>query len=105
MMGSTTAAWNEAYTLRYGPCRSGGPGHAAQFITANRAEIVARCRAKIASRPASRPTDVELEHGVPLFLDQLANTLSLALMTHPAIGQSAARHGNELLQRGFTVAG
>ena len=75
-----------------------------EFITANRSEIIARCRAKIASRSAPRPTDVELEHGVPLFLDQLANTLRLALMTHPAIGQSAARHGNELLHRGFTVA-
>src|SRR5579863_8168030 len=75
-----------------------------QFITENRSEIIDRCRAKIASRPAPRPTDVELEHGVPLFLDQLADTLRLALTTHPAIGKSAAKHGDELLHRGFTIA-
>lgn len=79
-----------------------------EFVTANRAEIIARCRAKIASRPAPRPTDLELEYGVPLFLDQLADTLRFALDTKPkpsaAIGKSAIKHGNELLHRGFTVA-
>ncbi len=52
-------------------------------------------------RPA---TDVELEFGVPLFLDQLTETLKLALDDNPAIGLSATRHGHELLHRGFTVA-
>lgn len=75
-----------------------------EFITANRAEIVARCRAKIASRPAPRPTDVELEYGVPLFLDQLADTLRLALDPNPEIGTSGTKHGSELMQRGFTIA-
>ena len=49
------------------------------FVRVNRAEIIARCRAKISTRPVPRPTDVELEHGVPLFLDQLADSLLLAL--------------------------
>ena len=40
-----------------------------EFVTANRDEILARCRAKIASRPGPYPTDAELEYGVPLFLD------------------------------------
>ncbi len=75
-----------------------------QFVTANRAEIIARCRAKISSRPVPRPTDAELEYGVPLFLDQLADTLRLALEPNPAIGNSGAKHGNELLNRGFTIA-
>jgi signal transduction histidine kinase len=88
-----------------------------EFIAANRAEIIVRCRARISSRPAPRPTDVELEHGVPLFLDQLAETLRLALLTHvsphlkgltlipnPKISETAAKHGKELLQRGFTIA-
>jgi signal transduction histidine kinase len=74
------------------------------FITAHTAEIIARCRAKIASRPAPRPTDVELEHGVPLFLEQLADTLRLALSPNPEIGASATKHGKDLLQRGFTIA-
>jgi hypothetical protein len=75
-----------------------------EFITANRGELIARCRAKIASRPAPRPTDMELEHGVPLFLDQLADTLRRALKYNPAIAQSAAKHGDELLHSGFTIA-
>ena len=74
------------------------------FVTANRAEIIARCRARVASRPAPRPTAVELEHGVPLFLDQLADTLRLALQPNPAMSESAAKHGNELLLGGFTIA-
>lgn len=75
-----------------------------EFITANRTELIANCRARIASRPAPRPTDLELEHGVPLFLDQLADTLRLALRPNPEIGASSTRHGKELLNRGFTIA-
>lgn len=75
-----------------------------EFITANRTEIIARCRAKIVVRPAPRPTNMELEQGLPLFLDQLAATLRLALDQNPEIGASAAKHGSELLQRGFTIA-
>ncbi len=75
-----------------------------EFVTANRDEIIARCRAKIASRLAPRPTEEELEHGVPLFLDQLADTLRYAGNPNPEIGMSAAIHGNELRHSGFTIA-
>jgi signal transduction histidine kinase len=55
-----------------------------------------------------RPTDVELEYGVPLFLDQLADALRVALRPNAPpneeIAKSAAKHGNELLHSGFTVA-
>jgi signal transduction histidine kinase len=75
-----------------------------EFITENRAEIIERCRAKIRSRPAPRPTDTELLHGVPLFLDQLADTLRQAVNPTLAMAESAGKHGSELLQRGFTIA-
>jgi signal transduction histidine kinase len=75
-----------------------------EFVTTNRAEIIARCRMKLAGRPVPRPTELELEHGVPLFLDQLANTLRLALEPNSAIGDGGARHGGDLLHRGFTIA-
>lgn len=75
-----------------------------EFITTHREEIIARCRAKIATRPAPRPTDVELVHGVPLFLDQLTETLREALGPNPAIAKSATRHARELRAGGFTVA-
>jgi len=74
------------------------------FLLANRDAIVTRARAKVAARPAPRATDEELRSGVPLFLDQLIDTLQGSLTSGQAIGESASRHGSELLHRGFTVA-
>jgi len=80
-----------------------------EFLTLHREEIIARTRAKVATRSAPRPTAAELEHGVPLFLDQLAETLrweqeTPARPTSAHMAESAARHGGELRQAGFTVA-
>src|SRR5688572_27035912 len=80
-----------------------------EFLTLHREEIIARTRAKVATRTAPRPTAAELEHGVPLFLDQLAETLrweqeTPARPTSVQMAQSAAKHGGELRQAGFTVA-
>lgn len=77
------------------------------FIRANREELIARTRAKVASRSAPRPTENELENGVPLFLEQLVEALRVASPTAEtigAIGRSAALHGGDLHQMGFTVA-
>ncbi|HXN31062.1 MAG TPA: HAMP domain-containing sensor histidine kinase [Polyangiaceae bacterium] len=75
-----------------------------EFLTANRAAIVARTRAKVAARPAPRPTEDELEHGIPLFLDQFIETLRLSQSSSGAMDESATLHGRELLKMGFTVA-
>ena len=75
------------------------------FITAHRAEIVARCRARVATRVAPLPTEQELDHGVPMFLDQLVATLPFALTSsQPAIAEAAAKHASALIARGFTIA-
>ena len=74
------------------------------FVRTNRAEIIARCRAKVSTRPVPCTTDVELEHGVPLFLDQLADSLLRAPGSHPAIATTAAAHAAGLLHDGFTIA-
>jgi signal transduction histidine kinase len=93
-----------------------------EFLDANRAELIERCRAKVARRPAPRPTPKEMEHGIPLFLGQLIETLRIAQgpdalesrkvsgLSGPAkrhvqsdIATSAAKHGHELLRKGFTV--
>lgn len=93
-----------------------------KFLDRNRDALVARCREKVAKRPARRPTEQELKYGIPLFLDQLiealrvqesagpgAGKVSFALSaTRPTpspteIGRTAARHGNELLRTGFTL--
>lgn len=82
-----------------------------EFLEANRTELVKRCKAKVAKRPAPQATARELEHGIPLFLDQLISTLTSELgAPRPSsselpkeIGATAVRHGNELLRKGFTV--
>ena len=99
-----------------------------QFLSDNRAELISRCRAKVVRRSAPRATELELEHGIPQFLEQLIRTLRVEekiarrkgeggaaqaeAISGPAepmadssseIGQTAAKHGDELLRRGFTV--
>lgn len=46
-----------------------------EFLSANREEIIARARAKVADRVAPRATSAESETGIPLFLTQLVCTL------------------------------
>lgn len=90
------------------------------FLSNNHAELIQRCRLKVASRPARAASLAQLENGVPLFLDQLIKTLRIEQtgsrsesreVSGPAsgnaalseIGTSAAQHGHELLRLGFTV--
>lgn len=78
-----------------------------EFLTSNRAEIIARSRAKVAKRMAPRPTAEEIENGVPLFLSQLVELLLRSAhrkQSTEAIGASATKHGGELLRKGFTIA-
>jgi signal transduction histidine kinase len=92
-----------------------------EFLTINRADLIDRCRLKVAQRTAPKATDAELEHGIPLFLDQLIKTLQVEQTSEPMrsrkvsgpsggggavlseIGETAARHARELFQHGFTV--
>jgi hypothetical protein len=75
-----------------------------EFISSNRDEIITRCRAKVATRSVPPPTAAEIDHGVPLFLDQLADALRLRLVSSPAIARSAVEHGRDLLLQGFSVS-
>lgn len=92
-----------------------------EFLSERREELIERCRIKVSQRSAPKVTQVELEHGIPMFLDQLTKTLRVEQTADPMksrkvsgpsgggeptlseIGETAARHGSELLQRGFTV--
>ncbi len=75
-----------------------------QFLTNNRDEIIARTRAKVALRDAPRPTAVEVDHGIPFFLDQLIATLQNPAPSDDAdISRVATQHGSDLLRRGLTV--
>ena len=46
-----------------------------EFIAVHRDEIIRRCRAKVATRSIPPPTEAEIDHGVPVFLDQLMDAL------------------------------
>lgn len=75
-----------------------------EFISANRGEIIKRCRAKVVARSAPAPPAAAIEHGVPVFLDQLRDALLLGSTTSPEIGRSAVQHGHDLLRQGFSVS-
>lgn len=75
-----------------------------EFITLNRQEIIRRCRAKVATRPVPPPTEAEIDHGVPMFLDQLAEALGLGQSSSVEMANSAVLHGSALLRQGFTVS-
>ena len=65
-----------------------------EFIEIHRDEIIPRCRAKVATRSVPPPTEAELDHGVPLFLDQLVDALRSGGRTaEPEITKSAVRTG------------
>ncbi|MBA2673808.1 HAMP domain-containing sensor histidine kinase [Ramlibacter sp.] len=92
-----------------------------QFLIDNRDELIARCKQKVEKRPGRSATADQLEHGIPLFIDQLTRTLqaeeqglSAASVRisgtsggysriHSEISVGAAAHGKELLALGFTV--
>lgn len=75
-----------------------------EFIAANRAEIIRRCRAKAAVRSVPPSTEVGIDHGVPVFLDQLRDALRSGQITSLEIGRSAIQHGHDLLLQGFSVS-
>jgi hypothetical protein len=84
------------------------------FLTSNRNELIRRCRDKVAKR--SPKILAIADQGVPLFLQQLVDTLRREQSTgtrHTSgpkptsalteIGRTAALHGAELLRRGYSV--
>jgi hypothetical protein len=75
-----------------------------EFVSANREEIIRRCRVKVSTRLAPPPTKSESDFGVPMFLDQLVDELRLGVSRHPEINRTATRHGNDLRRQGFTVS-
>jgi hypothetical protein len=87
-----------------------------KFLTSNRTELIARCRIKVGKRFGPSEIPLALDHGVPLFLQQLVETLRLEQrVPHPAafeverspaateIGRAATVHGAEMLRLGYTV--
>ena len=78
-----------------------------EFILENRERIIESARSRVRERSAQGALDAKLEHGIPVFLTQLAEALApfaRAGHTSKKIGDSANLHGHELLKNGFTIA-
>jgi hypothetical protein len=75
-----------------------------EFVAVHRDEIILRCRSKVATRSVPPPTDTEIDHGVPLFLDQLVAALRLGLSSTPKIDRGGLLHGHDLLLQGLTLS-
>jgi hypothetical protein len=78
--------------------------HLADFVGSNRQDLILRCTAKARTRSASPLTLAEIEHGVPLFLDQLCEELREGPSNTQEISKSATAHGHDLLVQGFTIS-
>jgi len=78
------------------------------FISKHRDELIKRARAKVAARVAPIATTFELSNGVPLFLTQLGDILRQEAALSPpdgtAMGKTAALHGGDLLEQGYSIA-
>jgi len=91
-----------------------------KFLLNNREALIQRCRTKCAQQPARVVSKEQLQNGVPLFLDRLIETLKLEQAIGPStrrkildssgsessaceVDISAAKHGRELLQLGFSI--
>ncbi|WP_425258899.1 sensor histidine kinase [Rubrivivax sp. RP6-9] len=91
------------------------------FLVAHRDELVARCKAKVAARPARSASAKQMAGGIPLFLEQLTRTLAAERVDQDArsleisgpsggappasseIGVGATAHGKALLELDYTV--
>jgi hypothetical protein len=87
-----------------------------EFLTSNHTELITRCRNNEAKRFAPSEIPLPLDHGVPLFLQQLVETLRLEQRAPHAekveaaptpssteIGRAAAVHGADLLRLGYSI--
>jgi len=75
-----------------------------EFVAVHRDELIRRCRTKVAGRSEPTPTEAEIDHGVPLFLEQLVSALRCGLSSSTEISRSAVLHGHDLLLQGFTLS-
>lgn len=91
-----------------------------EFVTSNRDELARRCRSKVSERGSPSIAAAELQHGVPLVLEQLVWALRSeeetpasqrgrnhkASRSTPAtveVSRTAALHGKELREQGYTA--
>ncbi|MBC7607953.1 MAG: HAMP domain-containing histidine kinase [Polaromonas sp.] len=90
------------------------------FLSNHREALISRCMLKVAERSEPESNQTASQFGIPLFLDQLIQTLEVEKSANPSsgklisgpagghsessdVGKSATRHGRELSDHGFTI--
>jgi hypothetical protein len=87
-----------------------------QFLVDNRLELIKRTRAQVTIRSSPQTSEAEMDHGVPIFLSQLATVLreqqrdpaqngTANRSANADIERSATLHGQGLRKCGFTIEG
>ena len=61
-----------------------------ELLTAHRIELIERCRSKAAKRRAPEAAQAVLQHGVPLFLNQIIKTLEIEQTADPMQSRSVS---------------
>ena len=91
-----------------------------ELVRMNRDNLIDRCRLKVSQRSSPPTTEIELQYGVPIMLDQLLAALlrqeelptpqedalfgySLDTPGSVEAGRTAALHGTELFRLGYSV--
>lgn len=90
-----------------------------EFLSEYRLTLIDRCRQMVAARTVANGSGSVLIHGVPIFLDQVINTLRIERTSESGggprgsglssgeaaaeISATATRHGRELATHGFTL--
>ena len=91
-----------------------------EFVSANREELVRRCRSRVSGRDSPPRILTGLDHGVPLVLEQLVCALrgeeerpaskrgqsrapSSGTPARVEVSRTAALHGKELREQGYTA--
>ena len=87
-----------------------------EFLISHGDELIRHCRERVARRYAPAQTPELVDQGVPIFLEQLVQTLTFEQLTTARaesqpdhspvptdIGRAATLHGANLLRLGFTV--
>jgi signal transduction histidine kinase len=93
-----------------------------EYLSTNRTALIERCLLKATQRWGPKTTDEPIVYGIPLFLDQVIETLKVEQTSKPMlsrtisepsgggtpaaseIGATAQLHAHDLLRRGHTLA-
>jgi hypothetical protein len=91
-----------------------------EFLSSHRTVIIDRCREMAATRSDTKTMPDEDNHGVPIFLDQVIETLTVEHTSEPQnddsitarnargeiasdVGTTAGLHGSDLFRTGYTI--